>query len=507
MFNLMRTGTAVLIGLSIVTIGGCGTVRPEGDYARAGALVGGRTGAAETYDPSDEAAIHETLEALLADGLTEQECVQLALLNNRAFQSQFQEIGVSRAEFVQSGLFSNPTLSFSSRFLDVGGRANLSFGLAQELVDLWQIPVRRRVAKDKLESTILAVATSAVDLAARTRTAYFQALAREGVEAVAADNQGMLQETLALTQRRFDAGEATALDKSLVRAAALDGAVRLAGVRRDREVAFATLEHLLGVSPDQGSITLAGADPGVARDLEDESVLLQRALSNRLDVRMASLALDAAAAEISGQRRALVPSVALGLDGERPDQTSASAPKSLGGRIAAAETAIASPSQALRDRVVQRIDDARQRKSDKAQAVDLLLGPSLQVTVPLFDQNRAQVAKARFQFAQKQKDYEELLLAVVDEVRQARANASALGEMYRIVVQEALPLAEANVGTAQRAYEAGEESILALLLAQQNLNSQREARATAAGDYAGALAELERALGGRTASEQQGGAP
>lgn len=103
--------------------------------------------------------LQSQVNALLLDGITAYEAVRIALLNNKAFQSQFQDIGVSRSELVKSALFTNPSLSFSARALEGGGRANLSFGLAQELVDLWQIPVRKRIAKDKLESTVLAVAS------------------------------------------------------------------------------------------------------------------------------------------------------------------------------------------------------------------------------------------------------------------------------------------------------------------------------------------------------------
>ena len=129
--------------------------------------------------------------------------------------------------------------------------------------------------------------------------------------------------------------------------------------------------------------------------------------------------------------------------------------------------------------------------------MDLLLGPSLQMTLPIFDQNQAQTAKARFLHAQQQKSYEQLLLTAAREVLDASANARASAEQLKILRDEALPLADRNVATAQRVYEAGEESVLVLLLAQQNLNSQRESRIKIAGEYAVAQAELERVTGGK----------
>ena len=115
---------------------------PTDDYAHASALIRQRVGAETVYDPQSDSLVEARVEELLKDGVSVDEAVQIALLNNKEFQSRFQEIGVSKADLVQSALLTNPTLSFSARFPEGGGRSNLSFGMAQELVDLWQIPVR-----------------------------------------------------------------------------------------------------------------------------------------------------------------------------------------------------------------------------------------------------------------------------------------------------------------------------------------------------------------------------
>lgn len=398
---------------------------------------------------------------------------------------------------MQSALFTNPSLSFSARALEGGGRANLSFGLAQELVDLWQIPVRKRIAKDKLESTVLGVAAAGIDLAAHARTAYVQLRVQQELEVLAQANLDLIRHTLELTQRRFDAGETTILDVNLIQSSVLDGTMKLSAARKDTSLARTELGLALGLPPEQGRLEAAEALADTVLESGDDTSLVRNALERRLDVRMASLDLDAAAEEIRHQKRSAFPSVTLGIDGERPDLPSTHSQTSLASQIATLDTLAASPSQALRDRIVDHIDGARQHKQDKADAVDLLLGPSLQMTLPIFDQNQAQTAKARFLHAQQQKSYEQLLLTVARDVLDASANARASAEQLKIVRDEALPLADRNVATAQRVYEAGEESVLVLLLAQQNLNSQRESRIKIAGEYAVAQAELERVTGGK----------
>ena len=73
--------------------------------------------------------------------------------------------------------------------------------------------------------------------------------------------------------------------------------------------------------------------------------------------------------------------------------------------------------------------------------------------------------------------------------------------------EQALPLAEQNVGTAERLYQAGEDNILALLLAQQNLNDQREANIKLQAEYASAAAALDRAVGGIDATHAEPAQP
>jgi cobalt-zinc-cadmium efflux system outer membrane protein len=498
----------------------CGTVHPDKDYARTGELIQQRTGSNSVYDPAAEPEIQQKVAGLLTDGLSVDEAIRVALLNNRAFQSLFQEIGVSRADVVQSALLTNPSLSLSARFPQGGGRSNLSFGFAQEIADLWQIPVRKRIAKDQLEQTIFHVVNAAIDLTARTRRAYYEVRAQEEAERVIRENLALLQRAQQLAQSRFDAGEATILDVNLVTSSALEGQMRLEASRRDREVARAGFERLLGVSLDQTGVKLTDALPEATELDEDESSLVKRALETRLDVRMAALDLDAAEAEVKHQRRSVLSSVVVGLEGERPD---ARAPRSLkplppmpqrpdlsgvtaSQSINQAITQLAqvgrgqaqTASQNAKDLALQQLDNWRGRKLEKSQTIDLLLGPSLQVTLPVWDQNKAQIAKAHFKYLQKQKDYEEMALGVMQDAREATATLRAAKSLLELSTHDAIPLAEQNIGTAQRAYEAGEESIVTLLVAQQTLNSQREAGIRFAGDYAGALADLDKAMGGET---------
>jgi cobalt-zinc-cadmium efflux system outer membrane protein len=149
---------------------GCAKVDPKPDHERASQLITERTGERESYDPTADAIVAEKVTALFSDGLTIDEAVRLALLNSPVLQSIFQEIGASRADIVQAGLLTNPSFSLLGQLPEGGGRVKLNLGFGQELVDFWQIPVRKKIAELQLEQAILRVVQQAVDLTADAKT-------------------------------------------------------------------------------------------------------------------------------------------------------------------------------------------------------------------------------------------------------------------------------------------------------------------------------------------------
>ena len=73
------------------------------------------------YQPDGDALVDGRVESLLAGGLSADKAAQIAILNSRKLQALFYEIGMARADVVQSGLLSNPTLAMSLGFPDGGG--------------------------------------------------------------------------------------------------------------------------------------------------------------------------------------------------------------------------------------------------------------------------------------------------------------------------------------------------------------------------------------------------
>jgi cobalt-zinc-cadmium efflux system outer membrane protein len=474
---------------ALCLVGGCAQVEPASDYARTSESLRLKTGAASVYQPDLEHLIADRVSSLLADGMTIDEAVQIGLLNNPSFQAAFAGVGVSRADVVQSGLLSNPSLGFSPRFPEGGGRTNLTLTIAQEIVDLWQIPVRRSIAEAQLEQTILAAVNQGVELAAEIRTRYLQLWAFQSTIEISRQNEQLVQVSLALAEKRLKAGEATQLDVNLLRASLLDVQTGLIILRRDQAVAHAQLARSLGLSRSALTWTLTDPFSNQIPGIPDEVVLLEFGFQERVEVRIAEQKVRAALAELKKQYLSIVPSLSWGVEWERNER------RALPGRKVLADTAISSIRAGRL--TAPDIETRGQRNRERRQIIDSLLGPSLQITLPLWDQNQAQIAKAMFKLEQSRKEYDALLDDVARQVDESLAGITNSAELVKFFDQQSLPQATDNLNLTRKSYEAGEQNVIVLIEAQQSLISQRLSAENVRRDYYIALVGLERALGGR----------
>lgn len=487
--------TATLISASVLGMG-CAQVDPRPDFRETSRRTAERNSSSDAYDPAAEAVIHQKVRALLDGGLTIDEAVGVALLNNPAFQAEFLTIGASRADVVQSGLLSNPTLFFSVRFPEAGGRSSINFSFAQQLVDLWQIPVRKRVAEADLERTIATVLDRGVQLAAEVRSQCFQVLAFERAEQIAMENLELTRQVLKLAQVRLDAGDTDPIDVNLVSSHAFEVEQILIAIRRDRRTAELSLATMLGLVRWPDTWELHGKLEGervASLGIDD---LVSFALQERFDVQIVSSQVDSAEGQLEREYLEIFPNLTLGLEAERPDR------RALPGRKILADTARASV--AAGKPTAPTIESRGQRDLLRRQIVDSLLGPSLQITLPIWDQNQAQIAKTRYAVVQLRKMHDSVQDRVTREVSQAYIAASAADELVELLKTKALPRARENVEIIRRQYENGEQSILFLLESQEFLLQQSRAYVNALRDSALASAELTRALGGKRPPEATG---
>ncbi|MHC4064178.1 MAG: TolC family protein [Planctomycetota bacterium] len=469
---------------AIVGLAGCATVDPQYDYQRTGQYVAEATGQAQVYQPDNDALVEGLVEKLLADGITSQEAAQICLLNSPTLQAAFMNVGLARADVVQSGLLSNPSLGIALQLPAGGGLANLEGGLAQNIADLWQIPVRKRAAERSLDQAILGLARQAADLAADTKVAYYEAVGADESLRISQENLVVAQNLLELALTRQQVGAANELDVNLSRSLALDAELEVEAARLAAADARRRLATLLGLTTDAGDLALLDPLPEVPPEAPAAPRLLELARASRLDLRSAQQAVYAAEARLQEEYRRVFPIIELGVALERGERG-----RSDGGRDLLADTARASIANGgLTAPEIQ-------PRSERRQHTDFIIGPSLDLELPIFDQNQAQIAKAQYAYEQASKMLEALDRAVTQEVRSAVDRTLTASKLVRMYQNRSIPLAQSNLDLSREAYRAGRASFLSVLEAQRFFLETRNEYVGAAQTAATAILELERTIG------------
>ncbi|HEX2251770.1 MAG TPA: TolC family protein, partial [Thermoanaerobaculia bacterium] len=167
---MLRVAAALLL----LALAGCATVPVEETFSEAARTAEERTGQRLAWREvsAGAAEIDEEVRTLLAQPLTGETAAQVALLNDRRLEARYAELGRAAAARVQAGLPSNPLLEVAASFRDgEGGTPQLEISVMQELLELFLLPARKRLAAVELERAKLDLAGAAVDTAAGARQA------------------------------------------------------------------------------------------------------------------------------------------------------------------------------------------------------------------------------------------------------------------------------------------------------------------------------------------------
>src|SRR5262249_42656777 len=134
---------------------------------------------------------------------------------------------------------------------------------------------------------------------------------------------------------------------------------------------------------------------------EDDMALMAFGLVERMDARAKEKQVAAAVGELKRQYLNVFPSVQIGAELEyleTPGVPGRTIPEdTLRSSIAAGQL------------TAPQIQSRAQRDLERRQIIDSIFGPAFQLTLPIWDQNQAQIAKAGYIVQQRRKEYESLL--------------------------------------------------------------------------------------------------
>ena len=463
---------------------GCAMVNPKPDYDRTGKRIADATGSQVWFEPGQDETVRLKVDELLREGITSDEAVQICLINNPSLQAAFLDVGIARADVVQSGLFSNPTLALSVAFPEGGGRSNLQATFAQNIVDLWQIPIRRRVSEQTLEAAILNVARQASQFSVDTRSAYFTALAADKALIIARENVGIASQLLDTATTRQQAGAVGELDVNLARGASYSAELEMERSRLDASSARRRLAILLGLTDRVEELQLAASGMAIGNLTLNSDSLIELSLASRLDVQAARMEVDADLHRVDLEMAKVFPELSIGFYDERTER------RALPGRKLLGDTARASVASG--GLTAPEIQSRGQKRRERSQIIDNIFGPAFSLTLPLFDQNQAQIAKARITYDQAVRRLDALQREVIQAVRQGVDQAETARKIASYFHEKLLPQAQANLDLSRESYQAGRATLITLLDAQRSLLTARRDAVVAERERSIAITELER---------------
>ena len=449
MSNVFVLRIAILVSLGMLV--GCASPKASLDKVRE--TVASRTGKRVQWlrgGPEDAQAAR-AVQTLLHRELTANSAVQIALLNNRALQANFEEIGVSQADLVEAGLLSNPTFAASFRFPDRSpSDTDTEYSIAQDFLQLALLPIRRRFAAAQLAQTETRIANEVLKLATETKIAFYTLQAREQLLA-RLKVIGETSETAAeFTKKLHDAGNASDLDLANQQGgyeqSKLDVAQTTLQVSNDRE----RLNRLLGVWGADTAYTVADHLPEVPEREVSLAHLESLAIAQRFDLQAARMNVDLIGQSLAlrTKTRFLPTAINVGVDTER---------------------------QTDRQRVT---------------------GPTLDLELPIFNQGQGEIAKLTAQYRQAQRELEAMAVNARSEVREARDQLIAGRDLTSYIGKRLLPTQQAALNLTLQQYNYMLKGAYDLLVAKQNEVAAERSYIEAWRDYWIARAELERAVGG-----------
>jgi cobalt-zinc-cadmium efflux system outer membrane protein len=431
-----------------VVIAGC-NISPPAPATSVHQLVSERTKFDIPFDQDHSPAVDSAVTDLLSQPLTADTAVHIALLNNRTLAVQLEEVGIAEADYVAASQIKNPSIYVDFRPPDRGpSRAtDIEASATEDVLDILLLPLRKKIAQQGMDRAAMLSADAALQLIHDVRVAFFTFIAdqqklklqQQMTDAAAASEE--------FARRQHDAGNINDLDWANQQAAhaeaqleSIHAETRLA---QDRE----QINRLLCVSGLQVNWSAVDSLPAVSDKELDEPAMLASARSRRLDL-------------AAGRQQ-----------------------------VALAEQALTYSRYGLLTEV--QVGASMERETDK----QVVIGPSLSLELPIFNQHQGQITRAEAEARQARKKLDAMQVTMESEIRLAVQQTMQARSAVKLVEATLVPQRQAVTAATQEQYNGMLVGLYALLAAKQSELTARRESIEALLDYWVARADLDRAAG------------
>jgi outer membrane protein TolC len=250
--------------------------------------------AVKIRDEADAAAAAVRVRTLLSAPLTPSAAVQVALLNNRALQAAYNDLGVSEAEMVQASLPPAPTFSLAHL---TGAELEIERQIAQNLLGLLTLPRRREIAAVKFKAAQGRAIEATLATAAEARRAYYRAVAAAELVKSLEKSRASAEAASKLAKKLGETGALSKLDQAREHAFYAEVAAQVATARLRQRGEREKLNRVLGLWGKELHYRLPDKLPALPKKPRTLTDVEARAVTSRVDLQVARLELVALAKE------------------------------------------------------------------------------------------------------------------------------------------------------------------------------------------------------------------
>ena len=378
----------------------------------------------------------------LDQGLTETDAVAVALWNSPAYAELLTDLGLSRAEVIKAGEFQNPDFSilFPVALKQLEYTINVPF-------DTFLLrPSKIRLAELRANQVAHRLIQDGLNFVRDVRVAHSNLLAAQEHMQIAIDQEVLCERIFRIAEVRQRAGTASELDVKTAKIEKLKASERCQRAYYDVQIAQTHLRMFMGLGYSDVAIRVVG-QPALPDVPTDAVSLLDTALSSRPDIWAARCSVRTASKQAELAKWDFI---------------------NVTGIV-----------------------------SGKRNGADV--GPGLAATVPIFHRNEGSKTLAVWELQRARKHLESLQETVTMEVRQAMIQCEQARNNWNRWNDEIIPESKEAVVISERAYSAGGDYLLNILLNSQQLLDAEVQRSQTANEMRCAIAELERSVGSKVA--------
>jgi outer membrane protein TolC len=361
-------------------------------------------------------------------GIGPDDAAAIALYSNPALRAIRDRRGLAGAQVIQAGILPNPIVSYARDFVTGGNTAGTV--TAYNLTAAWEftalIPFlpKQTAARRNFRSVDLDVAWQEWQIAMNARVAVYRVLSLDAQVARASEATEGLQQSTDAMRKATEAHEKTVLDLAAVESASQDSRATMLALQQEFEKQRLGLNKILGVEPETNVTLREGLTLPTRLTPSNERELFDGLESRRLDL--------------------------LGLQ------------QGLESQDATVRAAVLAQFPKMSAAFVKASDTTNVHTTGFTVAVD----------VPIFDRNQGVVATERATRQRLRDEYNQRVFEARSDIATAIADIRSLNRQIA-AAEEALPLLEKLVASAQTATDQGNADVLSYYTARSNLLQKR----------------------------------